>query len=123
MIRIELPYPPTTNTLFRNAGKSRVKTLGYRDWIKLASVSIKDSHRQGIGPYHISIALKRPDMRRRDIGNLEKAVSDLLVSHGVIQDDSLCQRLFKTREEAIEWRTSVALSNGFTPRHVGVENA
>lgn len=101
MIRIELPYPPTTNNLFKNAGKSRVKTLGYKTWLQLASYSIKDSHRQNIGPYHISIALKRPDMRRRDIGNLEKAVSDLMVANGVIKDDSLCERLVMTWDNGI----------------------
>lgn len=102
MIRIELPFPPTTNHLFKNAGKSRVKTLAYKAWLQLAAVSIKDSHRQNIGPYSISIALKRPDMRRRDIGNLEKAVSDVLVAHGVIRDDSLCERLTMAWDSGIE---------------------
>jgi len=97
-----LPFPPTTNHLFKNAGKSRVKTLGYKSWLQLASINIKDSHRQNIGPYSISIALKRPDMRRRDIGNLEKGISDLLVSHGVIKDDSLCERMTIAWDSGIE---------------------
>lgn len=101
MIRIELPFPPTVNNLFKNAGKSRVKTLGYKQWLQLASYGIKDSYRRNLGPYHISIALKRPDMRRRDIGNLEKAVSDLMVMNGVIKDDSLCERLVMTWDNGI----------------------
>jgi len=87
--------------LFINKGKSRVKSTAYRNWLQVASINIKDSHRQNIGPYSISIALKRPDMRRRDIGNLEKGISDLLVSHGVIKDDSLCQRLLMTWDNGI----------------------
>lgn len=102
MIRIELPYPPTTNNLFRNAGKSRVKTLAYNSWIKLASTQIKDRHRANMGAYSIPIALKRPDNRRRDIANCEKAISDLLVAHGVVRDDSLCQRLVMTWDNAID---------------------
>lgn len=102
MIKIELPYPPTANNLFRNAGKSRVKTLAYNDWIKLASTRIKAGHRQNIGPYSIAIALKRPDNRRRDIANCEKAVSDLLVAHGVIKDDSLCERMTIAWDSGIE---------------------
>ena len=33
-------------------------------------------------------SLKRPDKRKRDLGNLEKALSDILVSTGIIEDDS-----------------------------------
>lgn len=93
MIRIALPFPPSTNNLFINVGKKRVTSTRYRAWQQLASTSIKDSHRQSLGPYSISIALRPPDKRARDIGNLEKAVSDLLVAHGVVKDDSLCRRL------------------------------
>lgn len=102
MIKIELPYPPTTNNLFINKGKGRAKSLAYRSWLQLASIGIKDSHRQNVGPYSIAIALKRPDNRRRDIANCEKAVSDLLVSHGVIKDDSLCERLTMTWDNGID---------------------
>jgi crossover junction endodeoxyribonuclease RusA len=101
MIRIELPYPPSTNNLFSNGKKGRFKSLAYKAWLQLAAINIKDSHRQNLGPYSISICLKRPDMRRRDIGNFEKAVSDLLVSHGVVKDDSLCQRLVMTWDNGI----------------------
>lgn len=101
MIRLELPYPPTTNNLFINAGKKRVKSDAYKAWFALASAHIKDSHRQAIGPYSISICCRRPDKRRRDIANLEKAVSDLLVAHGVIKDDSLCERLSMQWDSAL----------------------
>lgn len=93
MIRITLPFPPTLNNLFINAGKKRVKSPGYTAWLQLAAISIKDAHRQSIGEYSIHICCRRPDKRRRDIANLEKGISDLLVSHGVIKDDSLCQRM------------------------------
>lgn len=95
MIRIVLPFPPSTNNLFANAAKGhgRFKSAKYKAWEKLAAVGVKDNHRQSLGPYSISIALRAPDKRARDIGNLEKAVSDLLVSHGVVKDDSYCRRL------------------------------
>lgn len=38
-------------------------------------------------------------------------------------DGRIKSKLFKTREEAIAWRAEVALSQGFTPRHVGAANA
>jgi crossover junction endodeoxyribonuclease RusA len=98
VIRIHLPFPPSVNALYGNGGskRGRHKTKGYEDWIRLASANIKDAHRQGLGPYSISICLEAPDKRGRDIGNLEKAVSDLLVMHGVIKDDRYCQRLLMT---------------------------
>jgi crossover junction endodeoxyribonuclease RusA len=93
MVRLELPFPPSVNGLTANASKGRVKTPAYRAWFALASTCIKDRHRVGFGPYSLSICLRRPDKRRRDLGNLEKAISDLLVAHGVVRDDSLSERI------------------------------
>ena len=94
MVHLALPFPPTTNNLFVNAGKrGRVRSQAYEMWLQLAGLRIKDSHRRNFGHYALHICLKRPDKRRRDLGNFEKAVSDLLVSHGVVKDDSLCERL------------------------------
>lgn len=36
----------------------------------------------------VDYIFKRPDKRRRDVGNLEKAVSDLIVAAGILEDDS-----------------------------------
>lgn len=93
MIRLSLPFPPSVNGLTLNATKGRVKTPEYRAWLKEAGPRIKDSHRAGMGPYYLSICARRPDKRRRDLGNIEKAVSDLLVAHGVVKDDCLAERI------------------------------
>lgn len=92
-IRLELPFPPSVNSLTANAKKGRIKTPAYTNWFALASTRVKDSHRRALGPYSLHIALKRSDKRTRDLGNLEKAVSDLLVAHGVVKDDSLAERI------------------------------
>lgn len=95
MIRIALPFPVSLNAAYANGGnrRGRHKTARYKAWEQLAGLCIKDSHRLNLGAYHISIALRPPDKRQRDIGNLEKVLSDLLVSHGVIKDDSYCRKL------------------------------
>jgi crossover junction endodeoxyribonuclease RusA len=93
MIRLSLPFPPSVNNLFVNGKRGRFKSPAYRAWEKLAGVSVKDSHRQRIQAYSLAICLKRPDKRTRDLGNYEKAISDALVAHGVIADDSGCERL------------------------------
>lgn len=103
MIRLALPFPPSVNTAYANGGnkRGRHKTDGYRDWIMLASPQVKDAHRVGMGPYSLSICLERPDKRQRDLGNYEKVVSDFLVLHGIVKDDSFCQRLTMTWGEGL----------------------
>jgi len=95
MIRITLPYPPSINAAYANGGnkRGRHKTAAYKAWEQHAGMFIKDSHRQKLGPYSLHIALKRPDKRRRDLGNVEKVISDLLVAHGVVKDDCLAERI------------------------------
>lgn len=103
-VRIELPYPPSVNAAYANGGhkRGRHKTAEYRAWEQLAGVCIKDNHRLGLGPYSLSIALKRPDKRRRDLGNIEKVVSDLLVAHGVVKDDCLAERILLTWDAGLK---------------------
>ena len=95
MIRIALPFPISLNAAYANGGnrRGRHKTDRYKAWEQHAGLCIKDSHRVALGAYHISIALRAPDKRVRDIANLEKVVSDILVKHGVIKDDSYCRKL------------------------------
>ena len=94
MIRYDLPYPPSTNGLFFNASKGRVKTIAYRNWLDAAGNQILAQGRKHIhGKVSLAIAVTRPDRRKRDISNLIKAVEDLLVEMAVIDDDSLVQRL------------------------------
>lgn len=45
------------------------------------------------GAYKLTILAVRPDKRKRDLGNLEKAISDILVSQNIIEDDNLCEWL------------------------------
>lgn len=103
MIRLHLPFPPSVNSAYANGGnkRGRHKTEAYTAWEQFASIGIKDSHRQGLGAYSLSICLQRPDKRQRDLGNYEKAVSDFLVMHGIVKDDHLCQRLLMTWGEGL----------------------
>lgn len=94
MIKLEIPYPPTTNHLFVNVGKRRVKSESYKAWLDAAGWMIAEQGRPRIrGHVSLSIALVRPDNRKRDLSNTIKSVEDLFVQMGVIEDDSLIQRL------------------------------
>lgn len=87
----ELPLPPTANHLFFNLpkGKGRAKTGEYRAWITEAGWEIVRQKRAAgakkfTTPVRLLYEVKKT---RRDLGNTEKAVSDLLVRQGVIEDD------------------------------------
>jgi crossover junction endodeoxyribonuclease RusA len=96
-VTLTLPFPPSVNALTRNVpGVGRVKTARYKAWITEAGWEARRQHAgKVLGPYALTIIAKRPDARRRDLGNLEKAISDLLVSLGIIEDDYLAQRIEK----------------------------
>jgi crossover junction endodeoxyribonuclease RusA len=94
-VELSLPFPPSVNALFFNVpGRGRVKTDTYTGWENEAAWLLA-SQKPGriVGDYEIEITAFRPDKRRRDLGNLEKGISDLLVSQRVIQDDRFAQKI------------------------------
>lgn len=96
MIRIVLPFPPSVNRLWRaTKGGGVYRSKEYKDWQTHAEWAVAGQVKGQFikGEYEITITAVKPDKRRRDLGNLEKAVSDLLQKTGVIEDDYLCQRI------------------------------
>jgi crossover junction endodeoxyribonuclease RusA len=84
---IKLPVSPSVNSLFRNVrGKGRVKTGAYKAWITEAGLKLNLQRPVPVlGPVHITIRV--PDTSRADLDNLAKGPIDLLVAHGLIDDD------------------------------------
>jgi Holliday junction resolvase RusA-like endonuclease len=103
-VTLELPIPPSANALFRNVPKrGRVKTSRYEAWLKEAGWLLKSQRPEKIiGPYHITIAVAPS---RHDLGNLEKATSDLLQAHQVIENDGLAASILITRDTSLPPRT------------------
>lgn len=102
---IALPMPPTTNNLYVNAdkkrGKGRIRSAPYSAWVKEAGYRL-NAQRPPLmaGKVALLIEVEEPKTARRtDIGNKEKAVTDLLVSHRVIQGDD--QRF--VRQITLRW--------------------
>lgn len=92
-VTIRLPsLPPSANALTRNVpGKGRAKTKEYCAWIDDAGWTAKSQRAGRIhGRYGLSIKVQR-QKKRRDLGNVEKAVSDLLTRLQIIDDDSLAE--------------------------------
>lgn len=109
---LSLPEPTSANALTRNVsaeqraiaerhGKKlpgRLKTEAYQRWLNAAGWELQNQRPGRIeGRYEITIAAQTP----KDIGNLEKATSDLLQAHGVVSNDR------ETRRLVVEWDETV----------------
>lgn len=88
-----LPIPPSANNLYRNAGgRGRVKSVEYVRWQIYAATFVPRLVRlPAARPY--ALAIDAPLGRRRDLGNIEKAITDLLVTIGLVPDDRWCDEL------------------------------
>lgn len=85
---IELPAPPSVNSLFKNLkGGGRGKTQGYVDWISQCGWRLKSQRPRCIaGRVLVLISCERFS-ERADVDNVIKPTLDLIVKHGVIEDD------------------------------------
>ena len=91
---ILLPFPPTVNNLFVNSRRTggRFPSKSYTAWQAEAALALAQQNYPAMkGPVSIVFTFGRPDRRRRDVFNYVKAPEDLLVKHGVIEDDSLVE--------------------------------
>lgn len=101
MISLILPFPPSVNRLWRAGKGGKVYISGpYAAWRTLGLWRISEQMRRSYpgqsiaGGYRLIVEAVKPDRRKRDLGNLEKAISDLIVAAGVVEDDHLCQEIF-----------------------------
>lgn len=69
--------------------KAWVKEAGYIWLIQKRRLSAKHI----IGRYTLEVLVYPPDNRMRDLGNLEKALSDFLQEMGIVQNDSLSKKI------------------------------
>ena len=94
-IEIEMDLPPSVNNLYR-LGKGNVyRSPKYVNWrnATLWSVSLQAQFRKISTEYKLTIRVVKPDKRKRDLDNILKALSDILESAGVIENDHFCQHI------------------------------
>lgn len=104
-IRLILPFPPSVNCLY-SGNRRRFKSKRYKAWIAEAEGALlQNSVPTSLWgeALEVTYRLRAPDNRCRDLANGEKALSDFLVDHHFIQDDSRIQRL------VMEWADDLAL--------------
>lgn len=105
VIRLELPWPPSTNTIWRSlrsgpmAGRVLLSKAGreYRKSVH-AAVAAQIGARGAIsGPVRVDIQLHPPTRHRLDLDNRIKAVLDALTHAAVWVDDSQVDVLIVSR--------------------------
>ena len=99
---LTIPYPPSANRLWRSVNGRAIKSAEYRDWLDEAArfLLTQPGRTPMTGPYILTLVATRPDWRRRDLGNLEKPVSDLLQHVGLVRDDCDAQSIRLTWSDA-----------------------
>jgi crossover junction endodeoxyribonuclease RusA len=91
---IKLPFPPSSNTLFKTITTPRGKIIrapsrAYREWREYARTLIQVTKPPRFAkPVMISLLLVPPDTKARDADNYAKAVLDALSFMSVIPDDN-----------------------------------
>jgi len=106
MSTFTLPMPPSVNGLWANGKHGRrFRTQNYDSWIYEAGAEIMCQRpAKYVGPVILSYEVQEPAGKRKfDLGNREKALTDLLVSHQIIQaDDNTI-----VREIKLKWASDV----------------
>jgi Holliday junction resolvase RusA-like endonuclease len=89
MIVLHLPFPPSTNNLFINTSRGRIRSAKYDEWAAEAGWELARQRPYSVlGPVSLNFEFQsNRDKRKRDITNLLKAPEDLLVKFKVIEAD------------------------------------
>jgi len=94
MVAYQLPYPPSVNRYWRTwKGKMLISKEG-RQYREAVGVCVQSRPLQKMtGRLRVDIHAYLPDLRRRDIDNLPKAILDSLQASGVFEDDNQVRHL------------------------------
>ena len=86
MIEFELPYPPTNNTYYRNFRGRMVISQKGRDY-SLAVARILQPCEAITGRLSLTVLAHVPDLRKRDMDGVLKALQDSITKAGAWVDD------------------------------------
>ncbi len=101
-LRLDLPWPPTANLIWRTAvirGVARQYLTREGQRFRFSVQRVVGPVQPILGPVSIRIIAFAPDRRRRDLDNLLKATLDALTHAGVWRDDSQLVRIDIARGE------------------------
>ena len=93
-VELMLPWPPSTNRIWRCGRFKAFRSPAYMEWRELAAEAVSGlpEPEPYLGRVSMTLRLYAPSRRRYDIANREKAVADFLESAGFIADDEQIDR-------------------------------
>ena len=104
-VTLNLPMPPSANNMWTLKRKGLRLSPQYEAWLNEAGWLAKAQRAGSVaGRYELRVIIGRRGLKktRRDLDNLLKPISDLLVNIGTVQDDSLCEYLSAEWEDDAE---------------------
>lgn len=118
-ITIELPWPPSTNRIWRNVVvRGRPQTLLSVEGRKFRALAAQHcliaraAGKKLAGRLDVSLVAMAPDRRARDLDNVLKATLDALTHAGVWMDDSQIDRLTVSRGDITKGGRLVVIIKG-----------
>lgn len=90
MICLTLPWPPSTNRIWRSVGTRVLLSREGRQYRAEVAAVVMQARVQGFGRQKVRLSIEAvmPDNRRRDLDNLLKAANDAMQAARVFEDDS-----------------------------------
>jgi len=108
MLLLNLPYPPSVNTYYRNFNGRMVLSAQGREYKNAVAEYLIDCNAPKLGDakLKITMVLRPRDKRKIDIDNRIKAVLDSLQDAGLFDDDYQVDELTIVRGDPIKrWKT------------------
>lgn len=100
MIQLELPYPPSVNHYWGQAGKNRfIGKKGKEFRVAVAEACLEAGIQTLEGRLSVHVALFPPDRRARDVDNVLKPLLDACEHAGCFVNDSQIDELHIIRQE------------------------
>lgn len=106
---VHLPYPPSTNALWRYTKRGVYRTAKYVKYISDCKVLHMHPGPPLDAPVRMEILAHPPDKRKRDLDNLSKCLCDLAIHLRLIEDDHWIHELYM-KWERVEITQGVVLT-------------
>lgn len=133
VVNLTLPLAPSVNSLYYNRSKKQLatakalgkslrgrgRTVRYQTWLRAAGNEINRQKPGRIAGWY-DLTIEIAETAKLDLGNVEKALSDLLVRHGIVDDDAKAADIRLTRSAALSAREMNVV---LRPRAVRVSRA
>jgi len=102
MIKLTLPWPPSTNHSHHYGGKRKFLSKPTQKFREVVQDIVVDAKAKIEGRLAVFYAFYPPDRRRRDIANYEKQATDALQAAGVFLDDEQIDFIWLVRRPQIK---------------------